>query len=160
MNKKVVHVRRTAMLASAFLGLALVAVAIILELQSLVLTPGFGVVQTLLFLLGVTLLTIAGYLYLSKRRPAGAPRSLQADIGVRLSLTGLVLCYVSGFADLIRIGTHVQPEFDRPYIGPLQLGGLVIGLLIILAGMVLYFTSRGKRESSSLEFILNGKNTK
>jgi hypothetical protein len=160
MNKKVVHVRRTAMLASAFLGLALVAVAIILEFQSLVLTPGFGVVQTLLFLLGVTLLTISGYLYLSKRRPADAPRSLQADIGVRLSLTGLVLCYVSGFADLIRIGTHVQPEFDRPFIGPLQLGGLVIGLIIILAGMVLYFTSRGKRGSSSLEFILNGKNNK
>lgn len=160
MNKKVVHVRRTAMMASAFLGLALVAVAIILELQSLVLTPGFGVVQTLLFLLGVTLLTIAGYLYLSIRRPADVPRSLQADIGVRLSLTGLVLCYVCGFADLIRIGTHVQPEFDRPYIGPLQLGGLAIGLIIILAGMALYFTSRGKRESSSLEFILNGKNTK
>jgi hypothetical protein len=158
MNKKVVRVRRTAMLASAFLGLAFVATAIILEFQSLALTPGFGVVQTLLFLLGVTLLTFAGYVYLGSRRPADAPRSLQADIGLRLSLTGLVLSYVCGFADLIRIGTHVQPDFDRPFIGPLQLGGLVLGLIIILAGMLLYFTSRGKRETSSLEFLLNGKN--
>ncbi len=146
------------MLASVFLGLALVVVAIVVELQSLALTPGFGVVQTFLFLLGVTLLTFGSYVYLAGRRPAGTPRSLQADIGLRLSLTGLVLSYVCGFADLIRIGTHVQPDFDRPFIGPLQLGGLLLGLAIIAAGMLLHFTSRGKRETSSLEFLLNGKN--
>jgi hypothetical protein len=157
MNLKALRVRRAAMLASFFLGLALVVTAAIVEIYHLGPTPGFGVLQTLVFLLGVTALTAAGYLYLSKLRPSDAPRSLQADIGIRLSLTGLVLSYVCGFADLIRIGTHVQPEFDRPFIGPLQLGGLLLGLLVILAGMVLYFTSRGKRPSSSLEFILNGK---
>ena len=94
---------------------------------------------------------------MSAARPPDTPRSLQADIGVRLSLTGLVFCYVTGFADLIRIGTHVQPEFERPFIGPLQLAGFVVGLLILLGGMVLYYTSRGKRPSSSMEFILNGK---
>jgi hypothetical protein len=157
MNLKVLRVRRAAMLASFLLGLALIVVAALAEFLDLGLTPGFGVLQTLVFLLGVTSLTIAGYLYLSKRRPADAPRSLQADIGIRLSLTGLVLSYVCGFADLIRIGTHVQPEFDRPFIGPLQLSGLALGLLLILAGMGLYASSRGKRPSSSLEFILNGK---
>ena len=65
---------------------------------------------------------------------SSTPTSLQADIGLRLSATGLVLAYVSGFADLIRIGTHYGPEFDRPYIGPLQLGGLLIGLLVLVAG--------------------------
>jgi hypothetical protein len=157
MNRKVVHVRRGVMLALLLLGLALVAVAAVVELLSLGLTPGFGVLQTLVFLLGVTALTVAGYLYLGRLRPTDAPRSLQADIGVRLSLTGLVLSYVSGFADLIRIGTHVQPEFERPFIGPIQLGGLLFGLFMILAGMGLNYTSRGKRQSSSLEFILNGK---
>jgi hypothetical protein len=157
MNRKVVHVRRAVMLALLLLGLALVAVAAVVELLSLGLTPGFGVLQTLVFLLGVTALTVAGYLYLGRLRPTDAPRSLQADIGVRLSLTGLVLSYVSGFADLIRIGTHVQPEFERPFIGPIQLGGLLFGLFMILAGMGLNYTSRGKRQSSSLEFILNGK---
>jgi hypothetical protein len=157
MNLKVLRVRRAVMLASFLLGLSLVIVAAIVEFIDLNLTPGFGVLQTLAFLLGVTALTVAGYLYLGQLRPSDAPRSLQADIGIRLSLTGLVLSYVCGFADLIRIGTHVQPEFDRPFIGPLQLGGLLFGLLMILGGMVLYFTSRGKRPSSSLEFILNGK---
>ncbi len=157
MGNKVLRVRRAVTLVLLVVGIALVITAVVAEFVGFGPTPGFGAIQTLGFLLGITALTIAGYLFLSGSRPPGAPRSLQADIGIRLSLTGLVLCYVSGFADLIRIGTHVQPEFERPFIGPLQLGGLVVGLLVLVAGMILYYTSRGKRPNSSLEFILNGK---
>jgi hypothetical protein len=145
------------MLVLAIIGIALVAIAIAAEVLNWGLTPGFGVLQTFAFLLGITALTIVAYLYLAALRPADAPRSLQAGIGIRLSLTGLVLCYVSGFADLIRIGTHVPPEFERPFIGPLQLGGLGLGLLALVAGMALHYTSRGRQSASSLEFILNGK---
>ena len=157
MNNKPVRVRRAVIAVLSVLGLLLTIGAVATELLGLDLTPGFGVLQTLAFLMGLTALTIAPYLFMAAGRPPDAPRSLQADIGVRLSLTGLVFCYVTGFADLIRIGTHVQPEFERPFIGPLQLGGFVVGLLILLAGVVLYYTSRGKRQSSSMEFILNGK---
>lgn len=157
MNNKVLSIRRAVIWTLAVLGIVMMAVAAVVEWLDLGLTPGFGVLQTFGFLLGITSLTVAIYLHLSASRPPDAPRSLQADVGVRLSLTGLVLCYVSGFADLIRIGTHVQPEFERPFIGPLQLGGLVLGLLVLVAGILLYYTSRGKRPSSSLEFILNGK---
>lgn len=139
------------------LGIVLVIGALVADPIGLDLTPGFGVLQTLAFLVGITLLTIAIYLYLLEMRPLASPRSLQADIGIRLSLTGLVLSYVTGFADLIRIGTHVQPEFERPFIGPLQFGGLALGLLVLVAGMILHYTSRGTRATSSLEFILNGK---
>lgn len=154
---KAIRVRRVVVAALSIVGLLVVVGAVATELLGLDLTPGFGVLQTLAFLVGLTALTIAAYLFMSAGRPPDAPRSLQADVGVRLSLTGLVFCYVTGFADLIRIGTHVQPEFERPFIGPLQLGGFVVGLLILLGGMVLYYTSRGKRAASSMEFILNGK---
>ena len=154
---KVTRVRRAVIAVLSIVGLLLVVGAVATELLGFDLTPGFGVLQMLAFLAGLTALTIAVYLSMSAARPPDAPRSLQAGIGVRLSLTGLVFCYVTGFADLIRIGTHVQPEFERPFIGPLQLGGFVVGLLILLAGVVLYYTSRGKRPSSSMEFILNGK---
>ena len=157
MNNKPIRVRRAVIAVLSVLGLLLTIGAVATELLGLDLTPGFGVLQTLAFLMGLTALTIAVYLFMAAGRPPDAPRSLQADIGVRLSLTGLVFCYVTGFADLIRIGTHVQPEFERPFIGPLQLGGFVVGLLILLAGIVLYYTSRGNRLSSSMEFILNGK---
>jgi len=136
------------------LGIILITIAFTADLIGLDLTPGFGVLQTATLLAGVTLLTIAIYLHLLERRPAGS-YSLQADIGVRLSMTGLVLCYVSGFADLIGIGTHVGADFPRPFIGPLQFGGLVLGLLALVAGIILHFTSKGNRSTSSLESLFN-----
>lgn len=157
MSNKVLRIRRAVILGLLIIGIALVIGAIAAEVYDLSPTPGFGVLQTLAFLLGVTALTTAIYIHLRASRPPDVTSSLQASIGMRLSATGLVLAYVSGFADLIRIGTHYGPEFDRPFIGPLQLGGLLLGLLVLVAGMLLYYTSRGKREASSLEFILNGK---
>lgn len=118
------------------------------------LTPGFGVVQMLQLLLGLASLTLAVFLYLKSLRPPNTARSLQADIGVRLAATGLVFAFVSGLSDLIGIGTHVTPNFDRPYVGPLQLGGLLVGVGSIIAGMLLYYTSRGSRENSLMDFLL------
>jgi len=118
------------------------------------LTPGFGVVQMLQLLLGLASLTMAVFLYLKSLRPPNMHRSLQADIGVRLAATGLVFAFVSGLSDLIGIGTHVTPNFDRPYVGPLQLGGLLVGVGSIIAGMLLYHTSRGSRENSLMGFLL------
>ncbi len=157
MGNRVRRVRRAVMWVLVVLGVLLVVGAVVADPIGLDLTPGFGVLQTLAFLIGVTLLTIAVYLYLMEPRSSGSPRSLQADIGIRLSLTGLVLCYVSGFADLIHIGTHIQPEFERPFMGPLQSAGLILGLIVLVAGILLYYTSRRQRPASSLEFILNGK---
>lgn len=156
MNFKVLRVRRAVVLILTVLGLLLIATAAITEIYGLGPSPGFGALQTLAFLLGVTSLTLAAYLYLRGRRPADTPPSLQADIGIRLAATGLVLCYVCGFADLIRIGTHIGPEFNQPFLGPLQMGGLLLGLMVLVGGMLLYATSRGKRPTSSLEFLLNG----
>jgi hypothetical protein len=141
-------------LALFILGLILSVIALGAELVGLDLTPGFGMVQMFQLLLGLTMLTFAGYLRIHSLRPPDAPRSLQADIGIRLGATGLVLAYVCGLADLIGIGTHVQPSFGRPHVGPLQMGGLILGTLMITAGLLLYYTSRGSRESSSLESLL------
>jgi uncharacterized membrane protein len=141
-------------LALFILGLILSVIALGAELLGLDLTPGFGVVQMLQLLIGLTFLTIAGYLRIHSLRPNDAPRSLQADIGIRLGATGLVLAYVCGLADLVGIGTHLQPAFGRPYVGILQMGGLILGVLMIAAGLLLYYTSRGSRESSSLESLL------
>ena len=143
------------------IGLALSGVALGAEVLGLDLTPGFGMVQMFQLLVGLTCLTLAGFLRVHNLRPYGAPRSLQADVGVRLGATGLVFAYTAGWADLIGIGTHVGPAFNRPYVGPLQLGGFLLGVLVITAGLLLYFTSRGSRETSSLEALfLNGSKDK
>lgn len=136
-------------------GNVLVILSLAAEILGLDLTPGFGIIQMLQLLIGLTLLTLAGFLHIYSLRPPNAPRSLQADIGIRLAATGLVFAFVSGLSDLMGIGTHVDPAFERPFVGPLQLGGLVLGIISITVGMILYHTSRGSRQASSLEFLLN-----
>jgi len=159
MNREiVVRLERITTIIFFVLGVIACAVALGAELLGLDLTPGFGMVQMLQLLFGLTFLTAAGYLRVHSLRASGAPRSLQADIGVRMGATGLVFAYTVGWADLIGIGTHVAPDFARPFVGPLQLGGLILGIGMIVVGIILYYTSRGTRTRSALESLLpNGK---
>lgn len=136
-------------------GLACTLLSLGADIIGLDLTPGFGAWQMFFFMIGLTCLSVAGFLFLQGLRPAGAPRSLQADIGVRLAATGLVFAYVSGFADLLGIGTHPHADYPRPFVGPLQLSGIALGIVSIVLGMILYYSSRGARSSSSLEFLLH-----
>lgn len=156
-KEKAVQVQNTVGWLLLIVGIILGSIALWAEFLGLDFTPGFGMVQMLQLLLALTSLTLAGFIFLRQRRPADAPRSLQADIGIRLAATGLVFTYISGLSDLIGIGTHVAAnEFERPFVGPLQLGGIALGVFAIIAGLVLYHTSRGARSSSSLDFLANG----
>lgn len=152
---KIANLRRNVTLSLFGIGLILVVLSLGAEFFGLDITPGFGMVQMFQLLIGITALTLSLYLHINTLRQETA-RSLQADIGVRLSATGLVFAYVTGLSDLIRIGTHVEPQFERPYVGPLQLGGLALAVLVIVIGLALYYTSRGTRQKSSMEFIVNG----
>jgi hypothetical protein len=154
-KEQTARIRNMSLLVLLFLGIILCTISLGAELIGIDLTPGFGMVQMFQLLLGITFLTIAAFIYLKYLRPDGVPRSLQADIGVRLAATGLVFAYVTGLSDLIGIGTHVEPAFERPFVGPLQLGGLALGVLSIIAGALLYYTSRGPRNNSSMEFLVN-----
>ncbi|MCC6604970.1 MAG: hypothetical protein IT327_17310 [Anaerolineae bacterium] len=148
-------VRRSVTWTLFVVGLVLIVISLGADFFGLDITPGFGVVQMLPLLVGLTALTLSLFLLINAQRQE-MPRSLQADIGVRLAATGLVFAYVTGLSDLIRIGTHVQPQFERPFVGPLQLGGLALAVLTIVIGLALYYTSRGARPKSSMEFIVNG----
>lgn len=157
-NGRVRRLQQRIALSFLILGLLLSALSLGAELLGLEFTPGFGIVQMTQLLIGITALTIGGFLYLRTLHPSDAPRSLQADIGVRLAATGLVFIYVAGFADVIGIGTHVEPQFIRPFVGPLQLGGIFLGTISILAGLILYHSSRRMGGASSMEFLLrNGE---
>jgi hypothetical protein len=149
------HIRHITIFMLLFFGVILCIISLGAEMIGIDITPGFGIVQMVQLLLGITFLTLAGFTYLKQLRPNGTPRSLQADIGVRLASTGLVFAYVTGLSDIIGIGTHVEPSFERPFVGPLQLGGLALGVISIIIGLLLYYTSRGARDTSSMEFLVN-----
>jgi hypothetical protein len=154
------QIRSTLVIILLLIGVVLSIISLGADFLGLDLTPGFGLVQMMQLLVGLSCLTLGSFLWIHSRRRRGAPRSLQADIGIRLAATGLVFAYVSGMSDVIGIGTHVSPNFERPFVGPLQLGGIALGILSIVAGMLLYLTSRGTRDSSSMEFLVNGNGDK
>jgi hypothetical protein len=106
------------------------------NLVRLDLTAGIGLLQIGLFLLGITVMTLGGYIYAYATRHRARPRRLREDIGVRLMATGLVVAYATGFADLLGIGSHFGAE--RPLLGPLQAIGIFLGVCIIGLGILLY----------------------
>lgn len=154
-SSKTVRLRRNVTLILFGIGLIFTALSLGAEFLGLDITPGFGMVQMFQLLLGITALTAALFFHINTLRQE-SERSLQADIGVRLAATGLVFAYVTGLSDLIRIGTHVEPQFERPFVGPLQLGGLALAVVVIIIGLALYYTSRGTRQKSSMDFIAHG----
>ncbi len=153
-NRKLHRLNRIVLILFSLLGVLFILFALFADWVGLDITPGFGVVQMVSLLLGITSLTIVLFLLLKAHRSVGTGKSLQADIGWRLAATGLLFVYVTGLADLIGIGTHTGPDFTRPFLGPLQLSGFVLGVSTILIGAFLYYTSRSTRGDSSLKFLL------
>ncbi len=89
------------------------------------LTPGIGLLQITVFLFGLSLMTLGGYLYVRARRPVPGPSRLPETIGVRLMGTGLVICFVTGYADILGIGSE---QVGEPLVlGPVQAAGIVLG---------------------------------
>ena len=154
-NGKTTRVTNTVLSMLVFFGVFLCFISLAAEFIGLDRTPGFGMIQMFELLVGITFLTLAAFIYLSTTYRSDVP-SLQADIGIRLASTGMVFAYVAGLSDLLGIGTHPHPDFERPFVGWLQLLGLGLGIVSILAGLYLFYTSRRVQEESSMGFIANG----
>lgn len=97
-------------------------------------SPVIGFVQIAVFLLGLGIICIGGYLSFSslwgKRE-----RTLAADIGLRLVATGYVISFVSGMADVFGMGNQPWPQI--PYFGFWQMTGVMMGQIIIAIGFLM-----------------------
>ena len=128
---------RNTSLTLLLVGAGVAVLSIWAEPLRLDFTPGFGVMQIIGLLIGITLMAVAGYISLVYKWPPKQERPLVSDIGVRLGLTGLLTCYVAGLADMVGVGTHQASSYERPFLGPLQQIGLAIGLLGVGCGLLL-----------------------
>ena len=97
-------------------------------------SPVVGFVQIAVFLVGLAIVCIGGYIGLMFFWRNG-DRTIAADIGSRLVATGYVVAVFSGMADVFGFGTQLPPRV--PVFGPWQAAGVQIGELLITIGFLL-----------------------
>lgn len=97
-------------------------------------SPVVGFIQIAIFLVGMALICIGGYVGLAALW-GKEQRSIIADIGLRLIGTGYVIAVFTGMADVFGMGSQPLPEV--PYFGPWQAGGVLIGQFVIAIGFLM-----------------------
>jgi len=97
-------------------------------------SPVVGFIQIAVFLVGLGLICIGGYVGLVALWGNDA-RSIVADIGMRLVGTGYVVSIFTGMADVFGMGSHLLPAV--PYFGPWQSAGVLIGQVVIAIGFLM-----------------------
>lgn len=107
-------------------------------------SPIVGFVQIAVFLVGLAMICLGGYLVLNMLWN-GQEKTIAADIGYRLVSTGYVIAVTSGMADVFGFGNQPFPAI--PYFGPWQATGVMIGELIIAIGFFLLIPRHRQKTS-------------
>ena len=97
-------------------------------------SPVVGFVQIAVFLVGLGIICLGGYVSLAALWNGG-PKSIASDIGLRLVATGYVIAVGSGMADIFGFGSHGFPNIPR--FGSWQMAGVIIGEVVIAVGLIL-----------------------
>ena len=97
-------------------------------------SPVIGFVQIAVFLVGLAIICMGGYICLMALWK-GQVTSIAADIGFRLVATGYVISVFTGMADIFGFGSHPFPIV--PYFGKWQAFGVVFGEVIIAIGFLM-----------------------
>lgn len=108
-------------------------------------SPVVGFVQISVFLFGLGLICLGGYVGMLGLWK-GRARSILADLGLRVVGTGYVIAVFSGMADIFGMGS--QPPPGIPYFGPWQATGVVIGEVMIAAGFLMMIPYRADSPGS------------
>lgn len=124
----------------ATLGLMLILIGLFPTITGLEPKSGIGVLQLMVAIIGLILL-ITGALLFSKVTFYPRQRTnLAQQIGVRLSLTGLLMTGAAGLADVLGFGSHAPNAEQQivPVLGKWQAFGMIIGFMVASAGVVLF----------------------
>ncbi len=102
-------------------------------------SPVVGFVQIAVFLVGIAIICIGGYIGLAALWSNGE-KSIAADVGLRLVATGYVVAVFAGMADVFGLGS--QPFPNIPHFGPWQARGVEFGQALIALGFLLLIPFR------------------
>lgn len=132
------------------LGVVVTLIGLFPAIVGLEAAPGIGVLQVIVILAGFSLLFLGAYIFVYQTFYRGMRRTLAQDIGIRLTLTGLVIAAAGGLADVLGFGSHPPTPDTRPLLGALQAMVFVWGFLVSSAGVVFYALF-GPREAPDQE---------
>jgi hypothetical protein len=121
-------------LFTSIIGLVIFIVGAKPEWFGLSLTPIVGFLQITVFVIGLAIICLGGYVGLAALW-GGQEKSIAADIGSRLISTGYVISVFSGLADVF--GMSPKDNAKIPFFGPWQAAGVEIGMLMIVIGVLL-----------------------
>jgi hypothetical protein len=107
-------------------------------------SPVVWFVQIAVFLVGLAIICLGGYICLMAYWKNGN-RTIPADIGTRLVTTGYLITVFSGMADVFGFGTQMWPKI--PFFGPWQAIGVQIGEALIAIGFLLLIPSRQPKKA-------------
>jgi hypothetical protein len=120
------------------LGVVITLIGLFPGIAGLEAASGVGVLQVLVILLGFSLLFTGAYIFAKQRFFPGLPSTLAQDIGVRLTMTGLLFSAAAGLADVLGFGSHAPTKTQRPLLGNWQAVAFIAGFLIASAGIVIF----------------------
>ncbi len=110
-------------------------------------SPVVGFVQISVFLVGLAIICLGGYIGLMAFW-RNSQRTIAAEIGSRLVATGYVVAVFAGMADVFGFGTQLPPQI--PVFGPWQVVGVQIGECLITIGFLMLIPyTKGKIAKSS-----------
>lgn len=115
------------------IGFVIFLIGAVPDLFGLDRSPVIGFVQIAVFLFGLAIICLGGYISLNGLWN-NQPKTILADIGLRLVSTGFVIAVISGMADVFGFGTQLSPQI--PYYGPWQAMGVLIGEAVIVLGFI------------------------
>jgi len=120
------------------LGIVITLIGLFPGIIGLEAASGIGVLQVLVTLFGFSLLYTSAYVFAKLEFFADMPATLAQNIGIRLTLTGLLIAAAGGLADALGFGSHPITEDTRPLLGNLQAITFVGGILLASLGVVIY----------------------
>ncbi len=97
-------------------------------------SPVIGFVQISVFLIGLAVICVGGYIGLAALWN-GRQKTIAAELGLRLVSTGYVIAVASGMADVFGFGSQPLPLI--PFFGPVQAIGVMLGEAVIALGFLL-----------------------
>jgi hypothetical protein len=133
----------------AALGAVLTLMGLFPSVTGIQTSAGVGVMQFVSILIGLALLNMGALLYVRHTLYPNRTTNLTQQIGVRLTLTGLVLASLTGLADFLGFGSHARGGGGDVFFGQLQALGLVGSMLISALGVMIYAVTGNPPDDSS-----------